>query len=538
MIAVGPVFGSGGPVIIVILHCHFERGGVTQVVENHVRALRETGQFERIVLVSGERKSGLSEETLNTVEWINIDGFDYDPDGLSDGDLASRQQRMLHELKTQFAYHDLVVDDALLHWHNHSLGKNTAAPGVIRSLAGEGWSILLQVHDFAEDNRPENYERLISAIGAEHKQQVDHYLYPLHEQIHYATLTTSDSFILEALGVDRERIDCLPNSVSVPQGLSLAKEEARHRVVDAMNLPADARWSLYPVRGIRRKNIGELLLLARWGESNRYMGLTLKPVTRMEQRSYERWKCVAAEVSTRTIFDAGESSGLSFLQNLLAADFVVSTSVAEGFGMAFLEPWLLGRGVIARRLNTVTDDFERGGVDLSSFYDSIPIPGNKSWMNECEKEIRDAQRKAWKHLPEAFQPKMLASHDDTAETIDFARLIPQRQIEVLKRMVADRGFENAAREFSDSLVTCMEKGVSDAVLLANADAVRELYGPTRIGDSLVRIYQQLGNDSIVGKHIAGPEAVGRSVDPDAGRQAGIDLISTFRPFFPCRTELL
>ena len=51
MIAVGPVFGSGGPVIIVILHCHFERGGVTQVVENHVSALRETGQFERIVLV-------------------------------------------------------------------------------------------------------------------------------------------------------------------------------------------------------------------------------------------------------------------------------------------------------------------------------------------------------------------------------------------------------------------------------------------------------------------------------------------------------
>ena len=538
MIAVGPVFGSGDAVIIVILHCHFERGGVTQVVENHVRALRETGQFERIVLVSGERKSGLSEETLNTVEWINLDGFDYDPDGLSDGDLASRQQRMLHELKTQFAYHDLVVDDALLHWHNHSLGKNTAAPGVIRSLAGEGWSILLQVHDFAEDNRPENYERLISAMGAENKQQVDHYLYPLHERIHYATLTTSDSLILEALGVDRERIDCLPNSVAVPQGLSLAKEEARHKVLDAMKLPADARWSLYPVRGIRRKNIGELLLLARWGGSNRYMGLTLKPVTRMEQRSYERWKCVAAEVSTRTIFDAGESSGLSFLQNLLAADFVVSTSVAEGFGMAFLEPWLLGRGVIARRLNTVTDDFERGGVDLSSFYDSIPIPGNKSWMNECEREIRDAQKKAWNHLPEAFQPKMLASYDDTAETIDFARLIPQRQIEVLKRMVADRGFENAAREFSESLVTCMEKGVSDSVLLANADAVRELYGPARIGDSLVRIYQQLGNCSNVGKRITVPESVGISVDADAGRQTGIDLISTFRPYFPCRTELL
>jgi len=64
-------------VILVILHCHYERGGVTQVVENHVRALRETGQFERILLASGVRHSGLSSETLKAVEWINVDGFDY-----------------------------------------------------------------------------------------------------------------------------------------------------------------------------------------------------------------------------------------------------------------------------------------------------------------------------------------------------------------------------------------------------------------------------------------------------------------------------
>ena len=524
--------------IVVILHCHYERGGVTQVVENHVRALRETGQFERIVLASGERKSGLSEETLQTVEWIPLDGFDYDCDELTDADLASRQRRMLNELRTQFADHDLGVEDTLLHWHNHSLGKNTAAPGVIRSLADEGWSILLQVHDFAEDNRPQNYGRLISALGAVQKQQVDQYLYPLHQRIHYATLTTSDALVLERLGVGREHVHCLPNSVAVPPGLSLAKDEARAKVLDVLKLPADARWSLYPVRGIRRKNIGELLLLARWGGRHRYTGVTLKPATRMEQRSYERWKCVAAEVSARTVFDAGESPDLSFLQNVLAADYVVSTSVAEGFGMAFLEPWLLGRGVIARRLSTVTDDFERGGVDLGSFYDSIPIPGNKSWVKECEREIRDARSKAWNHLPDAFQPKIQTSVDETVETIDFARLIPQRQIEVLKRMVADGGFENAARELSEPLVACMEMGVSDSVLLANADVVKKMYGPARIGDSLVRIYRQLGASALVRSNIAGSEAVGDSNDSESGRQTGIDLLSTFRPFFPCRTELI
>ena len=64
--------------IVVILHCHYERGGVTQVVENHVRALLQTQQFERIVLASGQRISGLSEEILKNIEWVGLEGFDYD----------------------------------------------------------------------------------------------------------------------------------------------------------------------------------------------------------------------------------------------------------------------------------------------------------------------------------------------------------------------------------------------------------------------------------------------------------------------------
>ena len=528
--------------ILVILHCHYERGGVTQVVENHVRALRETGQFERILLASGVRHSGLSSETLKAVEWINVDGFDYDSDELAVGDLESRQQRMLHHIKSQFTDCGLSVDNTLLHWHNHSLGKNTAAPGVIRSLAREGWRILLQVHDFAEDNRPENYGRLISAMQAARKQQVDDYLYPVHDKIHYATLTTTDSLVLERLGIDRGSLHCLPNSVAVPQGIAISKEEARAKVLRTLKLPRDARWVLYPVRGIRRKNIGELLLLARWGGENRYMGLTLKPASRMEARSYERWKCVAAEVSNRTVFDAGESSELNLLQNVLGADYVVSTSVAEGFGMAFLEPWLLGRGVIARRLNTVTDDFEKCGVDLRSFYDSIPIPGNQSWIDKCRRETWDAQTHAWNHLPEAFQPSGRESINQEAETIDFAKLTPQRQAETLQRMVTDRGFENAAKELSLSLIKRLNQEFAGSVLVSNEDAVRENYNAARIGESLVRVYHQMSGCRFVSEiattRSTDDGALEVSVNPNVGQLRGIDLISTFRPYFPCRTELL
>ncbi|MCH1440400.1 MAG: hypothetical protein L7W43_12135 [Rubripirellula sp.] len=525
-----------------ILHCHYERGGVTQVVENHVRALRENGECEKIILVSGGRCSGLSSETLQSVELIQLDGFDYDPEVLLVTDLELRQQQMLRALKQQFVLHGVSVDQALLHWHNHSLGKNTAFPGVIQTLASEGWRILLQVHDFAEDNRPENYGRLVSAMQAMSKHQIDRYLYPQHEGIHYATLTRADAAALAQMGLNRDRLHCLPNSVVMPQGAPLSKENAREKVLKTLQLPDEARWSLYPVRGIRRKNIGELLLLARWAGENRYMGLTLKPKTPIEQRSYERWERVAAEVSNRTVFDAGEIPGLTLLENISAADYVVSTSVAEGFGMAFLEPWLLGRGVIARRLSTVTDDFENSGVDLQSFYDAIPIPGNKSWINECQREIWEAQTQAWSHLPETLNPKIDMHVGEVVETLDFAKLTPQRQVKVLRRMEHDHGFEAAAKEFSKPLVGRLNQDFSESVLVSNAQAVTEKYGSACIGESLVQLYQQLSKT---------PFAVKQSVNPVSGTlllnsgtaevhesQSGIDLINAYHPFFPCRTEVL
>ena len=164
------------------------------------------------------------------------------------------------------------------------------------------------------------------------------------------------------------------------------------------------------------------------------------------------------EVSNRTVFDAGESPDLTLRQNVSAADYVVSTSVAEGFGMAFLEPWLLGRGVIARRLKTVADDFENGGVNLHSFYDSIPIPGNRSWISECQREILDAQTQAWSHLPAVFHPTIDMSVSEAVETLDFASLTPQRQVKVLQRMKSDRGFELAAKEFFKTISHTFESG--------------------------------------------------------------------------------
>jgi hypothetical protein len=110
----------------------------------------------------------------------------------------------------------------------------------------------------------------------------------------------------------------------------------------------------------------------------------------VETRSYERWRELAHSVAPQAVFDVGHREDISFSQNLAASDYVLSTSVAEGFGMVFLEPWLSGRSVIARSLPTVAEDFLAAGIDFPLLYDSILIPGNREWIHSCIHESQNA----------------------------------------------------------------------------------------------------------------------------------------------------
>jgi hypothetical protein len=53
---------------------------------------------------------------------------------------------------------------------------------------------------------------------------------------------------------------------------------------------------------------------------------------------------------------------------------VITTSVKEGFGFSFLEPWTAGRTVIGRRIDYVCKDFEEAGVRFDKLYSEIKIP--------------------------------------------------------------------------------------------------------------------------------------------------------------------
>lgn len=547
---------------VVILHCHFERGGVTQVVENHVAGILDTGHDPTIWLGSGPRQAGLSTSTRDATRQFVVDDFDYDPPGLPAGSAERRAASIGRRLATRLKASGCRPHDTVIHWHNHSLGKNTAAPRVIRRLADDGWRLLLQIHDFAEDQRPANYAALIAASRAADRNTLDRYLYPDAANVHYATLTRADAGVLSEVGIPAARAHRLPNSVALPPtspapngaashaeasnaeashaagSETRRREAALERVRGCLGLPDSARWCLYPVRGIRRKNVGEFLLLTRWLPANRYGGLTLRPTTPIEARSYARWRRVASTFAARAVFDAAHHPDLDYATNLAASEMIVSTSVAEGFGMAFLEPWLAGRGVVARRIATASDDFLEAGMSFDSLYESIPVPGNAAWLRTVREETRLAEQAAWRDVPDSFRPPRLrrprlrpgvddASDPATDGAADFADLVPARQIETLARMSRDLGFDAEMRRRSTPLIERLTGEFSAEIISHNRAVIESAYATRRQGEQLCRVY------------LAVLESVTDGDERDRRDASGgaLDAVVRVHPYYPCRTEI-
>ncbi|ELP33714.1 glycosyltransferase family protein [Rhodopirellula baltica] len=522
---------------ILIVHCHFERGGVTQVVDNHVHCLQASDEIDEVALVSGPRQSGLQETTRSSASIWRIASLEYDSlrdTSLNVDEQAQNDKQAQHtarEIDERCRQAGWTRQETVVHWHNHSLGKNAASPLVIKHLADLGYSCLLQIHDFAEDQRPQNWAYLKQSYGCEQASELDAILYPHGDRLSYATLTTGDAETLVQFGIHRSRVDVLPNSVRLPTDELPEFEVATHKVRRAFNLPADFRWMLYPVRGIRRKNLGEFLLMCQLAGRPTIGAMTLMPDTPMEKKSYERWQAVAERCVENVVFNAAHHEDIQFVDNLSAASVVVSSSVAEGFGMVFLEPWLASRSVVARNLPGVTGDFINHGMRLEHLYNVVQIPGSPSWLTEANRQFQNAKTNAWKDVRRNVESAQSPSASDQSssganEWIDFARLTPAMQIEVLERFNTDSEFAKEVRDRNAALCDALVTDARPEIIDYNRNIVAANFGPENQKQQLLNAYRKaISNESIPGTGVQNDQTM-------------LELVENSRPFYPCRVEQL
>jgi len=437
---------------VAIVHYHLRPGGVTRVIE---RAVESLGDRVDLLVLAGEAPAPSDELTPLTEPF---EALGYSECECPDFETVAEDLRFT-------ARSLLGRDPDVWHIHNHSLGKNSFTPRLVWHLASSGCRLLLQPHDFAEDGRPDNYRLLRRHLG----DALNSTLYPLADHVWYAPINYRDKDFLEAGRLPH--VHELPNAV------------AAHRA----GMPASTTKTIvYPARAIRRKNLGEFLLWSLLAPDGYQFQSTLAPQNPQWQGYYNEWVAFARELDLPVEFDAGRTHDFSEL--IRQAEALMTTSIAEGFGLAFLEPWLEGKNLLGRRLPEITTDFEEEGLDLSTLYTTLPVPiewaGEKQFYQALESSMRQsyaAYSREWN--PVCFELAVSELVEDGM--VDFGILDESLQRNVIRHL--------SSYPDDRSLLPAFEVPADRALIARNKRIVQERYGLEAYGNRLLHLYEQVAS---------------------------------------------
>ena len=400
---------------IAVVHYHLRRGGVTRVVGNTLSALVPLGVR---MAVLAEECPGLAPEWRHLADSIPELGY------RTDGDASLLEDR----LRTS-ARRLLGGPPDVWHIHNPHLGKNPALTATVAALARAGERLLLHVHDFPEDGRAGNYRTLLEHLGG--TEGLRRTLYPVGDRIRHAVLNRRDAGILSAAGLPRGQPWLLSNPVDLPP-----IEAAEPLDLDGRSL------ILYPTRAIRRKNLGEFLLWAALAEPGELYGCSLAPENPAAFEVYRYWVERARAWSLPVRFAMGETC--SFARLAATSSCWITTSIAEGFGLAFLEPWHAGRTVAGRDLPAITGDFAEAGIDLSHLYTRLDVP--LEWLDRTalRRELEASLRRVHQGYMQPVRGLGAAWESLTrGGVVDFGRLGERFQEEIIERVLGSREARSA-----------------------------------------------------------------------------------------------
>jgi len=421
---------------VVMIHYHLREGGVTRVLQSLASGLRARGC--EVVAASGEG---------------NPDSHDV-PTHVHPDLGYSLEMKSPEELESLAEWLDGLAgssSEAVFHFHNPTLGKNPAVCALPEILLRRGRAVVAHVHDFAEDGRPDLLEEIArSGLGDR--------LYPIHPRLLWISLTPVCDAVLARAGVPSECRLTLPNPVEMPAWLDPGAGR-------------DDSLVLYPGRGIARKNLAEFLLWSAIAPSGLRFATTLRPpVTSPEFVFHQRWKRLARDLGLPVDFAIGGRGPVA------APRAVLSTSVREGFGLAFAEPWLAGIAAGGRMPPHVSSQWQMSGIIFPAAYQRIGVSSH--WLAGL-RGVTERISNGW---------------------IDFGCLPPEDQELVLLTVAAKPGILDAAAmvECADGemippqeWLRCFLTPCPAGILEENQRVVRTLYDPAALASRLDQAYARV-----------------------------------------------
>jgi len=453
---------------VAIVHYHLAAGGVTRVIENAIASL-QSHEIKTLV-ISGEPYPG---ERLSNVQVVEGLGYRESVD--------SETPEILANDLVQAARKGLTGElPDVWHFHNHSLGKNIALPLAINQLLEKGHRVLFQIHDFAEDGRPDNYRILTQNHGDLSTDSDPGFIYPIAPQIHYAALNGRDLKFLKQAGTPENQLHLLQNPISPPR--------ESNNEIRPIQLSNGQRIFLYPTRAIRRKNIGEFIFWSALANENDLFATTLRPQNPRWRSVHDRWVAFSESLKLPVRFGVVENTDYSYDQWIANAHSLVTTSVAEGFGLSFLEPWVLEKQLHGRDLPEITADFVAVGIDLSHLYRQLKIPRDffdaSKLRHKLERALKDYYNFYNRILPSDAIDRA-HSAIVAADGIDFGFLDEKLQEEVIKEIIQSTDLRRAIIPHS------MDTPEDRNVVMQNKKRVANAFSLDAYGRRLVDIYRKV-----------------------------------------------
>ncbi|MDR9414671.1 MAG: glycosyltransferase family 4 protein [Gracilimonas sp.] len=456
------------PLRVAILHYHLRGGGVTRIIEHTFQALQE--EPIELCVITGEtapKDFSIPKSKIGVVK------------GLSYGKKNSpREAKALFGDIRSKASQLLGGEPDLWHIHNHSLGKNAEATKAFLHLAKQKQPVLFHIHDFAEDNRAENYQYLSKGKDDSSNKRLIEILYPQAPHVHYAVLNGRDQKYLREAGFYAENLHLLSNPVNL-----MVNRQDNQKSDHAEKL------ILYPCRVIPRKNIGEFLLWAALAKKKEHFAVTLAPKNEKYRSGYNDWVNFASKHKLPVTFEAGDKLGMTFPELLQRADAFMSTSIAEGFGLIYLESWLAERPLLGRILPDIVADFKNKGIAFPGMYSQLKIP--VSWIGE--EQLKDRFGMSITQNFEKYGLKIDAQllQDWFAvlladDQVDFGKLDPEYQQKVIEKVI---GNPKLRAEILPPNLT--ETEPSHDTIKSNKKRVEQEFSLSKYGDRLAELYKQI-----------------------------------------------
>lgn len=368
---------------IYIIHYHLNTGGVARIIKMQAEALRRLYPNMPISILVGSCPNP-EDFQQNNLELIINPELNYLTANQVKAQILDEKYKQLKSF-----FEQTLQVGGIVNVHNLNLGKNPVLTLVLSEWAQAGYSLVNQAHDFSED-RPANQALLQEVICGHFKQDLQTVMYPGINNYLFGVLSHTDAKRLVDYGVRQEQVSIIANPVQATvERTPSDKKTARQHLINTLGLKTDRAILTYPVRVIRRKNIGEFVLLATLLTEQANWLVTLPPKNPIEKEAYNQWTAFCEKESLAVEFEVSLRAG--FENVMQATDICLTTSIQEGFGMVFLEPWLMNIPVVGRDIPTVTVDFKQQGVQFPMLYDKLTVEHEHQTLDFKDLKLAEQQ---------------------------------------------------------------------------------------------------------------------------------------------------